>query len=594
MLNILYKEVKYKLENLILDIESGKLGLPDLQRPFVWPDTKSRNLLDSMMKGYPIGYFLLWDSNPEAEEKASSIGLTKHTYDIPKQLIIDGQQRLTSLYSIMRGIPVKNKNYKPHPIKIAFSPLQRRFEVSTVAFERSPEWIANLSDVFLNASDSYNYINRYITELDAAREKEGSSLSSQEKQIISDNMADLYKLRDYSVPALDISERADEEAVAEIFVRVNSGGINLKEDDFIMTLISVYNDELRKQIEQFCKDATIPVSSGTSYNQIIEPTPSHIIRVVMGYGFRRSRLRYAYMLLRGKDFDRNVFDNQLRDKRFGELKEHLSMVLNLENWHDFIKCILSAGFISPQLISSKIAIVYCYVLFLIGRKDFGMDIDSLRNIIAAWFFAASTTSYYSSSSETTMETDLSNLRSLKSKSDFIDYFKNKIHSIFTDDYFSITLPNDLITPTWTSPVWSSYSASLNLLDVKCLLSDLHVRVLLSPGMGGKKSAVEKHHLFPKAYLKSIGIIDKREINQIANLAYLEWRKNDAILDEAPAKYWPVVTKNIETTELSRMKYFHALPDNWENMNYDDFLSERRKLIAQIIKAGYETIIKRLS
>jgi hypothetical protein len=591
---MLYKEVTYKLENLILDIESGKLGLPDLQRPFVWPDTKSRNLLDSMMKGYPIGYFLLWDSNPEAEEKAAPIGLTKHTYETPKQLIIDGQQRLTSLYSIMRGIPVKNKNYKPHLIKIAFSPLHRRFEVSTIAFEHSPEWIANLSDVFLNANDNYNYINRYITDMEASRQKEGLSLSSQEKQMISDNMADLYKLKDYLVPTLDISDRADEEDVAEIFVRVNSGGTNLKEDDFIMTLISVYDDEQRKRIEEFCKDATIPIPSGTSYNQIIEPTPSHIIRVVMGYGFRRARLRYAYMLLRGKDFDKNIFDSQLRDKRFVELKEHLSFVLNLENWHDFIKCILSAGFISSQLISSKIAVVYCYVLFLIGRKDFGIDIDSLRSIIAVWFFTAATTSYYSSSSETTMETDFSNLRSLKTKSDFIDYFKNKTFSIFTDDYFSITLPSTLITPTWTSPVWSSYSASLNLLDVKCLLSDLYVRQLLSPGIGGKKSAVEKHHLFPKAYLKSIGIVDNRDINQIANLAYLEWRKNDAILDEAPSKYWSIVTKGIEATELSRMKYYHALPDNWEKTDYFDFLTERRKLMAQIIKTGYETLIKRLS
>jgi len=591
---MLYKEVTYKLENLILDIESGKLGLPDLQRPFVWPDTKSRNLLDSMMKGYPIGYFLLWDSNPEAEEKAASIGFIKHTYETPKQLIIDGQQRLTSLYSIMRGIPVKNKYYKPHQIKIAFSPLHRRFEVSTVAFERSPEWIANLSDVFLNANNSYNYINRYIMDLETFRQKEGFSLSSQEKQMISNNMADIYNLKDYIVPTLDISDRADEEDVAEIFVRVNSGGTNLKEDDFILTLISVYDDEQRKRIEEFCKEATIPVSGGTSYNQIIDPTPSHIIRVVMGYGFRRARLRYAYMLLRGKDFDKNIFDSQLRDKRFVELKEHLCDVLNLENWHDFLKCILSAGFISSQLISSKIAVVYCYVLFLIGRKDFGIDSDSLRSVIAVWFFTAATTSYYSSSSETTMETDFSNLRSLKTRSDFIDYFKNKIFSIFTDDYFSITLPNDLITPSWTSPVWSSYSASLNLLDVKCLLSDIYVRQLLSPGMGGNKSAVEKHHLFPKAYLKSIGIAENREINQIANLAYLEWRKNDAILDGAPSKYWPIVTENIEATELSRMKYYHALPDNWEEMNYADFLAERRKLMAQIIKAGYETLKRRLS
>ena len=493
----------------------------------------------------------------------------------------------------MRGIPVRNKKYKPHTIKIAFSPIQRRFEVSTIAFERRPEWIDYLSDAFLNANNSYKYINEYIEELDASRQKEGLSLSSKEKEMISDNMADLYKLKDYSVPALDISDQADEEDVADIFVKVNSGGVNLKEDDFIMTLISVYYDEQRKRIETFCHDATIPVTSGTSYNQIIEPTPSHIIRVVMGHGFCRARLRYAYMLLRGKDLDKNVFDAKLRDKRFIKLKEYLSTVINLENWHDFLKCVLSSGFISSQLISSKIAVVYCHVLFLIGRKDFNVDSDSLRNIIGVWFFTAATTSYYSSSSETTMETDLSNLRSLKTSHDFIGYFRTKICSIFTEDYFSITLPNDLITPSWTSPVWSSYSASLNLLDAKCLLSNLHVRTLLSSGLGGKKSAVEKHHLYPKAYLKSIGVTDNREINQIANLAYLEWRKNDAILDEAPAKYWPIVTKGIETDELLRMKFFHALPNKWENMNYDDFLTERRKLMAQIIKAGYEILIKRI-
>ena len=93
---VLYSRIDYKLENLLLDIESGALGLPDLQRPFVWQNAKIRDLFDSMMKGYPIGYLMLWDS-PADEKNDKQIGTDQHQHSAPKKLIIDGQQRLTSL-----------------------------------------------------------------------------------------------------------------------------------------------------------------------------------------------------------------------------------------------------------------------------------------------------------------------------------------------------------------------------------------------------------------------------------------------------------------------------------------------------------------
>lgn len=101
---------------------------------------------------------------------------------------------------------------------------------------------------------------------------------------------------------MEISYDADEEDVADKFVRVNSGGQKLTENNFIQTLISVYENETSDRMNEFCAQSRIP-ASGTSYNNILAVDPSHLIRMAVGVGFRRARLRYAYMLLRGKNLE---------------------------------------------------------------------------------------------------------------------------------------------------------------------------------------------------------------------------------------------------------------------------------------------------
>ena len=102
----LYSNTTLTVGHLINKIETGELGLPELQRPFVWKDTKVRDLFDSMMRGYPIGYLMLWEC-PDMDNK-KTIGTGKHSYEAPKEVIIDGQQRLTSLFSVMKGRKVIN------------------------------------------------------------------------------------------------------------------------------------------------------------------------------------------------------------------------------------------------------------------------------------------------------------------------------------------------------------------------------------------------------------------------------------------------------------------------------------------------------
>lgn len=133
----LFDNIPSKVSDLLMDIKNGRIGLPDLQRPFVWKDSKVRELLDSMLKGFPIGYVMLWAS-PEEYENTGHIGKNQKMFHRPDDLVIDGQQRLTALLSAMYGFKVKNKNYDDHKIRISFNPLTRQFAVWSQAYEKNP------------------------------------------------------------------------------------------------------------------------------------------------------------------------------------------------------------------------------------------------------------------------------------------------------------------------------------------------------------------------------------------------------------------------------------------------------------------------
>ena len=163
----LFTPIPSKVKNLVDDVRIGKIGLPDLQRPFVWKDNKVRDLFDSMFRGYPVGFLLFWAA--AASQNSKQIGNTAHGTDAPSLLIIDGQQRLTSLYAVMKGIPVLDKNFQHRTIKIAFHPEKGEFAVSTAAIARSPEWIANISELFTQSGSSRRFVNCFIERLVAAQ-----------------------------------------------------------------------------------------------------------------------------------------------------------------------------------------------------------------------------------------------------------------------------------------------------------------------------------------------------------------------------------------------------------------------------------------
>ena len=333
----------------------------------------------------------------------------------------------------------------------------------------------------------------------------------------------------------------------------------------------------------------------TSYNQLTEVTAQDVIRVVMAYAFDRARLKYGYKLLRGADFDKKgAVDIALRDQRFDVLKAKLPDVLNVHNWHEFLKSIMNAGYLSGDLILSGNAIYYTYAFYLIAKYRFNASYNENLHLTSLWFFYASLVSLYTGSFESTVENHLNSIKELTSLEEYKRFILSRVEERLTNDYFDITLigSEGLAVSGRGNNAWNAYVAALNILNAKILFSksNLLVSKLFEPGTDGKRKSLEKHHLFPKAYLKTLGYNDAK-INQMANYAFIDWKDNMEILDEAPSIYYPVVCEGRSPEEIQRMEEENALPHGWENMPYEDFLIERRKLMAAKIKAAFEQLKK---
>ena len=578
----LFKEVGYSLSKLLQDIEAGEIGLPDIQRPFIWKPARVRDLFDSMYKGFPVGYLLFWANGGGNGHR--QIGADAKQV-VPRLLIVDGQQRLTSLFAVLKDRPVLREDYTQLPISIAFRPRDAKFEVTDAAIRKDPEYIPDISVLWREGVSEYHFISDFIANLRRHRE-----VDKEDEGHLAASIDRLYDIQNYPFTALELSSTVDEEQVSDVFVRINSQGVTLNQADFILTLMSVFWDEGRSDLEQFCRAARQPSLQGSSsFNHFILPSPDQLLRVSMALGFRRARLEHVYSLLRGKDLDSGVFSADRRAAQFATFIPAQAYVLDNVNWHEFFKCLVRAGFRGSAMVNSQVALLYSYALFLIGKRDFGVAPEPLREIIAQWFFMSTLTQRYSASPETAMEADLARLRQARTGTDFVAVLAAIISDNFTDDFWAITLPNQLATSAARSPALFAYHAALNLLDAKVLFSKLKVSELLDPSVRSAKAALERHHLFARGYLRSIGVTDIREVNQIANFALVEWEDNVEISDRPPAEYVPEHEARLSSAELDQMRYWHALPAGWQHLPYPTFLAKRRHLMAQVIRDGFRRL-----
>lgn len=598
----IFNRTDLPIEYLTKAIDSGSIGLPELQRPFVWGDKKARDLLKSMLKGFPIGFLILW-TQPEID-KSKQIGISNHSYSNPNELIIDGQQRLTALYSIITGKQVLDSSFNKRRIIISYNPtvenIDEALEVGNEAYKNSPDWVYDITTIFMS-NNLYDLCQEYVSFKNESLKKKGLEMDLNEcNRLVGDLMNKLSNFKsailNYPFPVLKISSEADEENVADIFVNINSGGTKLNQSDFILTLVSVHYPEGRGLIESFCRDTKYHIDNPKEdiCNPIISFEPADVIRVVMAYGFKRGRLKYGYKLLRGADFDKKgTISEELRNMRFGKFKSALDQVLDRDNFKEFLKCVNAAGFVTNKLLRSSTNITYAYAFWLIGKYDFGIGVNELKKIISKAIYFFNLTSRYSTSFESLFENELIELSDLATNSNkdcFSTYFSNVENSELTNDFFNITLVDKLKSSSNQNPVFLTYIAAQNILGAKVLFSKPSITTVSSfdEWVNGSRKAVELHHLFPKNYLKILGFKNK-EINQVANYAFIEWPDNMDISDRAPSKYFKKQVDGMSEQEIKDMLKLHALPYGWEDLNYNEFLERRRKLMTKIIKDGFDKL-----
>jgi len=584
----LFTPGQYELSHLLADIDLGKLALPEIQRPFVWKKKAVRDLLDSMYRGFPVGYLMLWNAT-QVDSKVIGDDGKQHT---PTEFIVDGQQRLTSLYAVMKGKEVTFDDFTKGRIKIAFRPRDGRFEVSDAAIERDPEFLPDITEIWVG--QGWEVINRFVERLQEARPDE---VAGEGESRLRDALHQLQALIDFPFQAVRIGHEVDEEKVAEIFMRVNSGGTQLKQADFILTLLSVFRERDRRRLEEFARQSRVVSADGqpSPYNHLLQPDPDQLLRVAVLVAFGRGRLQAVLALLRGAsvETDENLPAAD-REAQLDKLGEAVGKVLDLTSWHEYIKAVMASGIRRSAEISSRNTVVLVYALYLIGR-DYGISHSDLRTPIARYFFMASLTSRYTGSFETKITQDVQSFTQAGDGDGYLERLRRATETVLTSDFWTINLPQGLATSSPRSPALFAYAASLCLLNARVppFVSEgpcgqkaaVLIRDLFDPVVHSKKAPIERHHLFPRKYLEGIGITATSKVNQIANLSFVEWPENIEISDTAPARYWPRFRDQFTAGDL----FHHGLAPDWSDMSYEDFLEDRRGRIAQVIRAGFESI-----
>jgi hypothetical protein len=479
-----------------------------------------------------------------------------------------------------------DSDFRSTRIEIAFRPRDGAFEVTNAPIRKDPEFIADISALWVSNRSSYSLISEFLSRLKAVK-----VVTQEQEEVISHNLDRLFGLRKYPFTALEIDESVDEEAVADIFVRINSEGVKLTQADFILTLLSVFWEEGRNRLESFSQQSRIVPSPNTPspFNYVIQPGPDHLLRAVVGLGFYRGRLRGAYQALRGKDVETGRFIEGLRERQFERLKDAQQHVLNLNDWHLFLACLREGGFRTSDMISSDVAASFSYVFYLIGRHRCGMDEHALHRLIARWFFVVSLTARYVTSNESTMDEDLARVREAKTPEVFITVLEDLMRAELTRDFWDIRLPAEFETSFPGSPSLTVYHAAQCILRAPVLFSSKVIADYLDPFVRGPRKAIERHHLFPTDYLKRTGISDRRLLNQVANLAYVEWPENVAIRAMAPGDYIPRLKARFDDSTWIRMSRDHALPEQWEKLSYSEFLGRRRELMAKVVRRGFDVL-----
>ena len=590
-----YSVNQHLIETLLVWVKSGEIAIPEIQRPFVWDSSKVRDLMDSLYQGYPVGYVITW-RNPNVRLKDGSTAEGK-------KVLIDGQQRITALTAAILGDYVVNKEYKRIRIKIAFNPIEEKFDVQTPVILKDKTWIPDISEVLNGTVNSYGYINTYL---------KNNPEVDQEKVVEAIN--NLFDLTKKQIGLIDLAGDLDIETVTEIFIRINSKGVVLSQADFAMSKIAA-NDtyggqELRKAIDYFSHLAVAPEFyqfikdndadfAKTDYFQkmawlrsenedLYDPSYTDVLRVAFTSQFNRGKLSDLVSLLSGRNFETRTFEEHIAKESFEKLSAGIGQFINETNFKRFIMIIKSAGFISPKLIRAQNALNFAYILFLKLREK-GENPANIEKYVRRWFVLSLLTGRYSGSAESSIDYDSKQI----ANKPFDQFLQEVEEADLSDAFWNASLVQSLDSSVSSSPYFLVYLASQAKANDKGFLSkEITISDLIT-------YRGDIHHIFPRDFLKKNGM-ERGKYNQIANYVYMQQEVNIAVGNKAPDAYFSEV---LEQCQGGALKYggISSLEELHENLKsncvpesiftmtlerYEEFLKERRKLMAEKMRDYY--------
>lgn len=590
-----YSVNQHLIEIILSWVKSGEIAIPEIQRPFVWDATKVRNLMDSLYQGFPIGYLISW-RNPTVRLKDGSVSEGK-------KILIDGQQRVTAMTAAILGQQIIDKDYRKKRIKIAFHPIDERFEVFNPAIEKDVSWIPDIAPIIQGDQSLLKLIRDYCAHNPQVNEEQ------MEKTI--ERLRGITKRQ---IGVIDLSGDLDIDTVTEIFVRINSEGVVLSQADFAMSKIasneSYDGSELRKCIDYFCHLAIMP----EFYNQLHEvdkefvnndyfvhlnwlknekddlydPDYKDVLRVIFTTEFGRGKLADLVGLLSGRNFETRTYEERIIDDTFTRLKKSLLDFMSETSFKRFLMIIRSTGFIDREMIRSKNSLNFAYTLYLsLKKKDFPPE--KIERMVRRWFILSILTGRYSGSPESQIDFDI---RMINQKN-IEEYILEVEDAELSEAFWSAGLVQHLDSSVASSPYFNVYLASqVKARDKGFLSREITVADLIT-------HRGDIHHLFPKDFLKRNGL-SKGDYNQIANYVYMQSETNIKISNESPKVYLKTILDQVSKGEMqigaiTDEKSFkdnlkqNCIPESILDADFEQFetfLKERRKLMANKIKEYY--------
>lgn len=585
--------------NILSLIDMGKIAIPEIQRPFVWRSTKVRDLMDSLYRGFPVGYIITWQ-NPD-------VRLKDGTSSKGKTILIDGQQRVTALKAALDGQEVVNDRYGLECIVIAFNPIKEKFETLTPAIANNKEWIPDISAVMRDSFDQYAFVEKY------AEDNQGT-----DRSLVGRRVQELIDMKTRTIGELEIDSEVEIETVNEIFIRINSKGTRLSEADFAMSRIAVFDmkpgDEygmyLRKYFDYFCNLLQSPKAiddiekNDRSFSQteqfknikwvakeeglLYRTSYSDMIRVAGIIGLGRARMRDVVALLAGRNFEvksynrDNSYLREIAEASFTSFRGAIDRIVNEYNFKRFEQDILrGSGFNDINMFSSANALNYTFAIFH-KLLALGVDYGETRQITRRFLIFSILTEHHGGSFETSWDKDF---RSFDTPENIKALLETYEREQLSEVYWSETLPRSLNkSANIKTPEWNIFVATQNKLGKQSFLSDVLVRDMKIDDL---------HHIFPQQFMKDAGKT-QYEYNCIANFAILSRDINIKIGKHEPIDYLSRISdfgSNVSDS-LAKNLADNCVPNDpelWRVDNYETFKIERNKLIANTIREYYGSL-----